>query len=202
MRRPADRICLSAAIATCVLLGSAWADDQGDQAFGQFVLDVLETADTADSIADKVRSKSIEIRASWGKEGAVTEEERRWYEHGRHDKAEAKPGGGPPPWAPAHGYRRKFGAQEERDLGAYTHRRILEGATGAELIVAIRGAVERVTRGEPVDPEHPSAKADDHRRPVDESDRRGDARSKRDQGNAPGPQDRPAKGKPDGKGRK
>ena len=149
----AQHTAMALAVLTAGILGAApaLAQDDENQAFGNFVLDMMETAETSSSIADKIRSRSIELRAGWGESGAVTEEERRWHEDFEHEKHEAKPGGGPPPWAPAHGYRRKFGEPEQRDLGAYTHRRIQEGTVGTDLIVAVRGAIDRVSRGEPVD---------------------------------------------------
>lgn len=141
-------------IAGIMVAATVQSQDSGDRTFGQFVLDSIETGRTAESIATEIRTRSIEVRSEWGKEGAVTEEERHWYEN-RHDSASEseKPGGGPPPWAPAHGYRRKFGEQQEADLGSYVHRCLQQGTTGESLIIAIRAAVDRVTRGEAVDPQ-------------------------------------------------
>lgn len=178
----------------------SYAESDADQTFGSFVLDTLDTAATADSIADKIRARSIEIRSQWGTEDAVTVDERQWYERQHKEDRSAKPGDGPPPWAPAHGYRRKFGAQEERDLGAYTHRRIQEGATGNELVVEVRRAVERVVRGESVDPDRRSAASADERR--SEKNDQEHVGKNRDDGRDNATKHRPAKGKRDGKGNK
>lgn len=199
---------LAAAVA-CTL--PVAAQDAGDQAFGQYVLDVLETAQTAESISDKLRSRSVEIRAGRDNEGAVTEEERRWYERWREQEHVDEPGGGPPPWAPAHGYRRKFGADQERDLGGFTHRRVQEGLSGVELVIAVRDAVERVTRGEPIEVERGEADRRRHEsQQVDrahETERERKIERERERGedeagqSAPGRSEHPrGKGKPAGKG--
>lgn len=203
-----SRISLLIVLAGFVAVSQTHADEDSEQAFGAFVLNVMETAETADSVAEKIRARSIEIRAAMGKEGAVTEEERQWYERHSGKEKYAKPGGGPPPWAPAHGYRRKFGAQEEHDLGAYTHRRIQEGATGYELVIAIRDAVERVGRGEPIDSNRRSATSTDRRQAPrgteerDGADRRSRDDHPRDGAREKGNSERPTVGKRDGKGRK
>jgi hypothetical protein len=175
----------------CTVALRADADTGRDQAFGEFVLDVIEVADTGGAIADKIRARSIEFRGE-----SVTAEERHWYEHRHKDKSTAKPGGGPPPWAPAHGYRRKFGQQETQDLGLFTHRRVQEGLSGNELVIAIRGAIERVVRDEPVEVDDRTSEhqrrdedVDDHRNVENEESRKSHGQQR-------------SKGKRDGKGRK
>jgi hypothetical protein len=135
--------------------------EEQNRSFGDYVLDAVELGDASVSVSRKIRDRSMEIRREWTGDGAVTPDEDRRYreeierEHGeqpgRGPKAKENRGNGPPDWAPAHGYRRNFGDQEREELGAYAHRQVEQGVRGDALIESLRGAVERISRGERVD---------------------------------------------------
>jgi hypothetical protein len=62
--------------------------------------------------------------------------------------------GGPPPWAPAHGYRRKHGAEPARDAGSDDVHIVFDSQRGVHVVLGLSdhywdaGRYYRVVRGE------------------------------------------------------
>lgn len=151
--------CMTARIAALTVAASfaaaltATAQDrtaaaEHDRSMGRLILDGVEAGLAAEKLARKVRDKANEIRREWTGDPAPAEEAVVVEEApGGKDKT-GKRGGGPPDWAPAHGWRAKFGEQEETDLGRFAGKKVDEGLSGDELVIAIRGEVDRISKGE------------------------------------------------------
>lgn len=145
----ANRLTMSVAAIAAACTALAQDSDRAaqDKSFGAYVLDTIELAESAAAVARTIAERSIDSRRDWSGEDALTEEEKEWYGHDNTGESGDKPGGGPPAWAPAHGYRRKFGDQQQQDLGRYVHQCVQEGVRDENLILAIRVVIDRVSNG-------------------------------------------------------
>ena len=109
-----------------------------DRSFGDYILDGLEAGIATEQLAREVIGRARQIkRAVTGEEPlpAATE----WAPDEETTKRK-----GPPDWAPAHGWRRNFGEEEEASIGAFASKQVEEGVVGEALAKAIRGHVDRL----------------------------------------------------------
>lgn len=116
---------------------------------GIWVLDSVQAGMQNEQLIGAIRNKTKELLAKAGIKlpdltPEVIEVEEEYWEKGRRDASERK---GPPPWAPAHGWRRKFGDEQEAAFGDYIVTRVREGRSAPELLTSIRTQIEQVSKG-------------------------------------------------------
>lgn len=116
---------------------------------GIWVLDSVQRGMENPQLVGAIREKAKEILERAGvKLPVITPEqqetEREYWEKESREVADRK---GPPDWAPAHGWRRKFGKEDEAALGDYMTQQVANGQSGPELISILQGQIEQVSKG-------------------------------------------------------
>jgi hypothetical protein len=126
------------------------------RSLGEWALDAVQAGMQNEQIQEAIRTRARKILAKNGIELPHYPED----EH-THERTEKK--NGPPDWAPAHGWRKKFSATEEEELGHHLCRKVSEGVRGDDLVVVLRQQIERVSKGGKIgdDPKVKGDKAQD-----------------------------------------
>ena len=118
---------------------------------GVWVLDSVQAGMDNEVVVTTIRKRAKEILEKAGVKVPEISVEQHVQEHEHwereREREKAKDRKGPPPWAPAHGWRRKFGAQKEKDFGVYITEKVRTGETGQVIIAAIQQQIEQVSKG-------------------------------------------------------
>ncbi|MFP6584948.1 MAG: hypothetical protein VCD00_20615 [Candidatus Hydrogenedentota bacterium] len=124
-------------------------DDELNQALGNWVVNSIHAGMHDPELMDALWNKAADLLGKDDRKAAHIPETIRHRERAvlveRDMKVEKK--GGPPPWAPAHGWRNKFGHQQERELGHYITARVEEGIYGSVLIDLVHKQIKQVSLG-------------------------------------------------------
>lgn len=125
------------------------SDGELKRELGVWVLDSVQAGMQNETLIGAIRDKAKEILAKNGVKLPVisVEQHEEEHEYWEKEKRAAKDRKGPPPWAPAHGWRRKFGEREEMQFGGFILDEVQRGETGPNIITAIHAQIEQVSKG-------------------------------------------------------
>ena len=140
-------------------------------ALGKWALDSVLAGMQNEELTSAIRVKARDILAKNGiriptlpkVEPEKPEQEPPAQERPVQDQADKK--NGPPGWAPAKGWRRKFGTVEEEALGQHLSKKFSEGAHGDGVVAILRQQIDRVSKG---------LKVGDDPKPTDENENSSD----------------------------
>lgn len=147
------KLTLAVTLIVAMISVPGFADSETDhelkRALGGWVLDSVHAGMHDEELMDAIWNKTAEILGKDGIKVVHIPEEVRHRERvivvERREKVKKK--GGPPPWAPAHGWRKKFDRQHEQDLGVYISRKVQDGVYGHELIDLVHRQIAQVNIG-------------------------------------------------------
>lgn len=131
----------------------AFAADRTDgelkQALGNWVVDSIHAGMHDPELMDALWNKTADLLGKDDRKVTHIPETIRHRERAvlveRGKKVKKK--GGPPPWAPAHGWRKKFDKKQERELGHYIAAKVEEGVYGSVLIDLVHKQIKQVSLG-------------------------------------------------------
>jgi hypothetical protein len=151
MKKMLPSLLLSLLFVAFSIPANAADDTDGElkQALGNWVIDSVHNGMHDPELMDALWNKTADLLGKDGIKVTHIPETIRHRERTvlveRGKKLKQK--GGPPPWAPAHGWRKKFDHQHERELGHYITTKVQEGVYGSVLIDLVHKQIKQVSLG-------------------------------------------------------